>query len=191
MSLARARKRKLAKKANKGTELAKHRIAHADKTIGMSYVERYKIELTYRKEVINNLWLIYRYVMYEKYGFGRERQIRLRDKTWNEFEAIMAGYVSVPEIDKFFKEEIDFDCGLCTMDPKADRQKRIEDIAIRDLSAAFLMALLDEFNYKAKKLVNICHYTFEINDKILKNELTYDDIQEKLNKVMERGRKKK
>jgi hypothetical protein len=191
MSLARARKRKLAKKANKGTELAKHRIAHADKTIGMSYVERYKIELAYRKEVINNLWLIYRYVMYEKYGFGREGQIRLRDKTWNEFEAIMAGYVSVPEIDKFFKEEIDFDCGLCTMDPKADRQKRIEDIAIRDLSAAFLMALLDEFNYKAKKLVKICHYTFVINDKILKNELTYDDIQEKLNKVMERGRKKK
>jgi hypothetical protein len=127
--------------------------------------------------------------MHVKYGFGKDRLNRLRDKTWNEFEAIMSGFVSVPEIDRFLKGDVEFDCGLCTKDPNADRVKQIEDKAIRDLTAAFLMALLDEFNFKGKKLKNICNAAFSINDKIMNGELRYSDIRAKLAKVMERGKK--
>lgn len=191
MSLARARARKLKKQAKTGDKLSKNGLARADRAIGLSYVQQYRLEEKYRKDVIADLWLIYQYVMHERYGFGKERLIRMRNKTWNEFESIMQGYISIPEIDKFFKEEIDFDCGLCKIDPKADRQKKIEDKAIRDLSAAFLMAILDEFNFKAKRLVKVCHYTFEINDKILSGEITYDEIRAVLNKAMKRGQNEK
>ena len=156
MSLARARARKLKKQASAGDKRAKREVVRAEQNISLSYAKRYRIEQAYRKEVINNLWLIYRYTMHVKYGFGKDRLNRLRDKTWSEFKAIMSGYVSVPEIDRFLKSDIKFDCGLCTKDPKADRTKQIEDKAIRDLSAAFIMALLDEFDYKGKKLKKIC-----------------------------------
>ena len=189
MSLARARARKLKKQASADDKRARREVVRAEQNISLSYAKRYRIEQAYRKEVINNLWLIYRYTMHVKYGFGKDRLNRLRDKTWNEFEAIMSGYVSVAEINNYLKQDIDFDCGLCTKDPKADRTKQIEDKAIRDLSAAFMMALLDEFNYKGKKLKKICQYAFDINDKIMNGELRYSDIRSKLAKVMERGNK--
>jgi len=191
MSLARARARKLKKQAKTGDKLTKSGMARANQAIGMSYVQQYRLEEQYRKEVIADLWLIYQYVMHVKYRFGKERLIRMRNKTWNEFESIIKGYISVPEIDKFFRQEIKFDCGLCTKDPNADRKKKIEDKAIRDLSAAFLMALLDEFNFKGKRLVKICRYAFEINDKILSGEITYDEIRAVLNKAMKRGQNEK
>jgi hypothetical protein len=110
MSLARARARKLKKQANKGDKRAKRDIVRAEQNIELSYAKRYRIEQAYRKEVINNLWLIYRYTMHVECGFGKDRLNRLRDKTWSEFEAIMSGYVSVPEIDRFLKSDIKFDC---------------------------------------------------------------------------------
>ena len=189
MSLARARARKLKKQANKGDKLAKRSAIRASLNVEMSYAKRYRLEQIYRKEVLENLWLIYRYTMHVKYGFGKNRLNRLRDKTWNEFESIMSGFVSVPEIDRFLKSDIEFDCGLCTRDPKADRVKQIEDKAIRDLTAAFVMALLDEFGYKGKKLEKICHAAFEINDAIMNGTLTYTEIRQALAKTMERGRK--
>ena len=188
-SFARVRARKLKKQAGVGDRRARREVIRAEQNISLSYAKRYRLEQAYRTEVISNLWLIYRYTMHIKYGFGKDRLNRLRDKTWNEFEAIMSGYVSVAEINNYLKQDIDFDCGLCTKDPKADRTKQIEDKAIRDLSAAFMMALLDEFNYKGKKLKKICQYAFDINDKIMNGELRYSDIRAKLAKVMERGNK--
>jgi hypothetical protein len=57
------------------------------------------------------------------------------------------------------------------------------------LTAAFVMALLDEFGYKGKKLEKICHAAFEINDAIMNGTLTYTEIRQALAKTMERGRK--
>jgi hypothetical protein len=52
-----------------------------------------------------------------------------------------------------------------------------------------MMALLDEFNYKGKKLETICHAAFEINNAIMDGKLTYTEIKQALAKTMERGRK--
>lgn len=190
MSFARARARKLKKDAGKGDKRAIREVNKAKQTVRMTDAQRFKLENEYRKEVIANLWLIYRYTMHALYGFGRQRQLRLTEKTWNEFEAIMKGNINVVEIDQFLRSEVKFSCGLSVIDKNASRDKQIEDKAIRDLSAAFLMALLDEFNFKSRRMVKICKYAFEINKKIMNGEITYPFMRVKIKKVMERGLKK-
>ena len=189
MSFARARKRKIQKQAGTGDKRARRELEQAKQAVRMSDAQRLRLEKEYRKEVIANLWLIYRYVLHINFGFGKDRLLRLTEKTWREFEAIMAGNVNVTEIDQFLCSEIKFSCGLSVYDQKADRCRQIEDKAIRDLSAACLMALLDEFNFKSKRLEKFCHSAFKVNNLIEGGKLTYGEMRETILKAMERGRK--
>ena len=186
MSFARARARKEKKARNRGYDLGGKASASIKHNVYRSYVEQLKAEENHRKEVIADLWIIYQYAMIERYKFGAARLTRLREKTWGEFEAIMSGNVNVQEIAQFLRTDMDFSCGLTAIDKKASRWKQIEDKAIREVSAAFLMALLDEFGIKSKGLVNICHYAFDLNNKLMAKELSYKDMEERIVKVMSR-----
>ena len=185
-SFARARARKEKKARNKGYGRGEKVSASIKRNVYRSYVEQLKAEELHRKEVIANLWIIFQYTMIERYRFGAQRLTRLRNKTWGEFEAIMAGNVNVREIDQFLRNDVEFSCGLSAVDKNASRWKQIEDQAIRELSAAFLMALLDEFYIKAKGLENICHYAFDLNYKLLAGEISYKDMEKRIIKVMSR-----
>ena len=185
-SFARARARKEKKARNKGYGRGEKVSASIKRNVYRSYVEQLKAEELHRKEVIANLWIIFQYTMIERYRFGAQRLTRLRYKTWGEFEAIMAGNVNVREIDRFLRNDVEFSCGLSAVDKNASRWKQIEDQAIREVSAAFLMALLDEFYIKAKGLENICHYAFDLNYKLLAGEISYKDMEKRIIKVMSR-----
>ena len=185
-SFARARARKEKKARNKGYARGEKASASIKRNVYRSYVEQLKAEELHRKEVIANLWIIFQYTMIERYRFGAQRLTRLRNKTWGEFEAIMAGNVNVREIDQFLRNDVEFSCGLSAVDKNASRWKQIEDQTIRELSAAFLMALLDEFYIKAKGLENICHYAFDLNYKLLAGEISYKDMEKRIIKVMSR-----
>ncbi len=185
-SFARARARKEKKARNKGYARGEKVSSSINRNVYRSYVEQLKAEELHRKEVIANLWIIFQYTMIERYRFGAQRLTRLRNKTWGEFEAIMAGNVNVREIDQFLRNDVEFSCGLSAVDKNTSRWKQIEDQAIRELSAAFLMALLDEFYIKAKGLENICHYAFDLNYKLLAGEISYKDMEKRIIKVMSR-----
>ncbi|WP_173443363.1 hypothetical protein [Selenomonas ruminantium] len=190
-SLARARARKEKKARNKGYARGEKVSSSINRNVYRSYVEQLKAEEIHRKEVIANLWIIFQYTMIERYRFGAQRLTRLRNKTWGEFEAIMAGNVHVREIDQFLRNDVEFSCGLSAVDKNASRWKQIEDQAIREVSAAFLMALLDEFNIKSKGLENICHYAFDLNNKLVAGEISYTDMENRIVKVMSRKIPKK
>ena len=190
-SFARARARKEKKARNKGYARGEKVSSSINRNVYRSYVEQLKAEELHRKEVIANLWIIFQYTMIERYRFGAQRLTRLRNKTWGEFEAIMAGNVHVREIDQFLRNDVEFSCGLSAVDKNASRWKQIEDRAIREVSAAFLMALLDEFYIKAKGLENICHYAFDLNYKLLAGEISYTDMEKRIIKVMSRKIPKK
>ena len=105
-SLARARARKEKKARNKGYARGEKVSSSINRNVYRSYVEQLKAEEIHRKEVIANLWIIFQYTMIERYRFGAQRLTRLRNKTWGEFEAIMAGNVNVREIDQFLRNDV-------------------------------------------------------------------------------------
>lgn len=186
MSFARARARKEKKARNRGYARSEKVAAKLRQTQYRSYIQQLRAEENYRKEVIANLWIIYQYTMIERYKFGSGKLTRLREKAYSEFEAIMAGNVNVREIDDFLRNDIKFSCGLSAVDKNASREKQIEDKAIREVSAAFLMACLDEFGIKSKGLVNICHYAFDLNNKLVAREISYKDMENRIVRVMSR-----
>lgn len=189
-SFVRARKRKFDKARRRGDEKGVKDAMKVRHSMARTYAEQYLVDRKCWRNAVSNLTDIFMLTVHERYGFGRGRILRLRDKMRSELRAIISGNVTVKEIDDFLKKEVRLDSGLSRKYTDISRYEAIEDDAVRAVSAAFLMAMLDEFGHKGKSLANACHYAFMINDKLVKNELTYPQIREKLQKVMERGQKK-
>lgn len=188
-SFARARMRKERKAINKGYDKAKKQNKVVRRDMARTYAEQIKADIQCRRDAISNLSAIFMLTVHERYGFGRRRILRLRDKMQREFDAITSGNVNVREIDHFLMDELKLDAGLSRKYTSANHYEGIEDRVVRELTAAFLMAMLDEFGYKGNALAKTCRHAFAINDRLNKNELTYPQIRARLQKVMDRGRK--
>lgn len=189
-SLARHRKRKFDKARRKGDEKGVKDAMNVRQSMARTYAQQVIADKMCRREAIANLTDIFMLTVHEKYGFGRDRILKLRDKMQSEFDAILSKNVTVQEIDDFLKKEVKLDAGLTRKYSNLSHYEIIEDRATKEMSAAFIMAMLDEYNHKGKSLANACRYAFSINEKLNKKELTYTQIRARLQKVMDRGRKK-
>ena len=187
MGFAKKMQRKLKKKAQKGDKNAIREYNIANAAVRESYVMQLKRDRNCRKEAIHNLTASFLLAMHEGYGFGAGRLKRLQQKMQSEFDAITAGNVSVEEIAQYLKEDLKLDVGIAANDPNAGHYRQIEFKAVKEMSAAFLMAMLDEFNFKTKRLADAYDYVAALSDKANANEITYAEITDKVNKVMCRG----
>jgi hypothetical protein len=182
--------RRLEKKANKGNDRAARQYMRARRGIKQSYVDLKRWEIQTRKNVLRNLSACFLYVMHVHYGFGRGRLLKLRDKMQSEFDSITGKKVSVEEIAAFLAEEYELEVGVAVSNTK-DRERQIEEQGVRELSAAFLMALLDEFNFKQKRLTDAYWYACELSDYLADGTITYDQIHEKIEVIMNGKRRKR
>lgn len=188
-SFARARKRKERKAINKGYDKARKQNKVVRRDMARTYAEQLRMDIECRRNAISNITDIFMLTVHERYGFGRQRILRLRDKMQSEFDAITGRNVTIKEIDEFLMAELKLDAGLSKKYTSANHYESIEDRVVREMTAAFLMAMLDEFGLKGSALMKTCHHAFRINDKLESGELTYPQIRERLQKVMKRGKK--
>lgn len=186
MSFLRKQTRKIKKQANKGDRRAVREYMQARQSIKVSYVNQIIRDREYRKEVIHNLLACFLLTMHENYGFGSGRLLQLRGKMQSEFDAIVGGYVSVEEIATFLKQEIGLNVGIDEQDPNATHDRQIEFRVIKEMSSAFLMALLDEFYWKKKALAKAYNNVFALSEAVGAGEITYPEICDKVNKVFKR-----
>ena len=186
MSFARARARKEKKAARVGNERGVKQAVRVQRSVKSAYVYQLRYDTAVRKEALRNLSAVFLYAMHEKYGFGAGYLERLRNKMQSVFDAIVAGNVSVEEIAQYLHDEIKLDCGVDTQDPKADHHRQIEFKAVKEMSAAFLMALLDEFGYKKKRLGDAYMHCADLSDRLNRNEITYPKIRAEIEEVFKR-----
>lgn len=177
-----ARKRDLAMRGNE--HKARRTATRAERDVKMAYRYQMTADMFVRKTALRNLSAVFLYAMHQYEGFGRSRLERLRDKMQNVFECIIGKYVTLPEIAEFLSNEIGLDCGLVADNPKATHQRKIEFKAVQQMSAAFLMAMLDEFGYKKKRLGKAYGYCAALSDDIGDKKITYDEINEQMVKIM-------
>lgn len=185
-SFARARARKEKKAARVGNERGAKQAVRVQRSVKGAYVYQLRYDTAVRKEALRNLSAVFMYAMHEKYRFGAGYLERLRNKMQSVFDSIVAGNVSVEEIAQYLHDEIKLDCGVDTQDPKADHHRQIEFRAVKEMSAALLMALLDEFGFKAKRLGDAYLHICELSDKINRKEITYAEIRAGLEEVFKR-----
>lgn len=177
-----ARKRDLAMRGDEYK--ARKTIGKAEQTVKMAYRYQMATDMFVRKTALRNLSAVFLYAMHKYEGFGRSRLERLRDKMQNVFECIIGNYVTVPEIADFLSNDIGLDCGLAVDNPKATHHRKIEFRAVPQMSASFLMSMLDEFGYKKKRLGKAYGYCAALSDDIGDKKITYDEITAQMEKVM-------
>lgn len=188
MSFAKKMARKQKKSIQIGTRKGAREVLRSQQILRETYVQQYRRELMMRKNTLHNLSACFLLATNEKYGFGRGKLLRLRDKMQSEFDSIVAGNVSIQEIAAFLRDEMKMNLGIYN-DPKADTQRRIELQAIKEMSCAYLMALIDEFNFGTKRLGDAYDQAADLSDRVQHGKISYAEIREKIEKIFARGRK--
>lgn len=189
-SLSRKRARKEIKAVRKGQNRGERQAARANRSVKGAYVYQLAYDTAVRRKALRNLSAVFLYTMRLYYGFGVRRLTRLRTKMQSEFDCIVAKNVSVEQIADFLRSEIGLDCGMAA-EPKADHQRLIEYKAVKEMSAAFLMALLDEFGFKKKRLTDAYVHCADLSDMLHRGEITYDEISVKMEQIMKGGQEKR
>ncbi len=187
-SFARKRGRNLKKKANTGDKKAVREYRQARQAVKESMVNQLKRDHKCRKQTLINLMGCFLLAMHTGYGFGAARLVRLRDKMQSEMDAIVAGNVSVEEIADFLRDEIGLNVGIAEKDPNAGHYRQIEFKGVQQMSAAFFMALLDEYNFKKKRLADAYGKVADLSDSVAKNEIDYPEICAKVDAVINKGK---
>lgn len=186
MGFARARARKAKKDRREDMSRAEKREQRARQGVKNAYVYQMAYDHAVRKTALENLSAVFLYAMHEKYQFGAGRLARLRDKMQSEFDSIIAKNVSVEEISEYLTNEIGLYCGEGNPTDKS-RQRLIEFKAVKEMSAAFLMALLDEFGYKKKRLGDAYMHCANLSVRLDENKITYPEIRAKISEIFQRS----
>ena len=186
MGLARKAARKLEKKAHAGEKRTKARNEKAKASVKEAYVKEYIRGKLTRKQALRDLSACFLLAMHDHYKFGRGKLERLRDKMQSELDAIVAGNISIEEVAEFLQDEIGLCIGVAEDEQKASRCEQIKFKAVQEMSIAFLMALLDEFDFKKERLANAYWYVAELSDRVTKKETSYPEIHRRLTEIMAR-----
>ena len=189
-SFARKRNRKIKKQAMTGDEKAVKKYVQAMKSVKQSYVDQYRNDMLCRKQALRNLSGCFLLAMNKGYGFGRDKLLQLRDKMQSEMDAIIDGYVSIEDIAGYLREDIGVDVGIEAKNPDKGHYRQIEFKAVQQMSAAFLMALLDEFSFKKKRLSDAYGWVTSISEEVGNGNITYSEIHAEVDKIMSRKRRK-
>lgn len=164
--------------------------ARAARGLRRAYVDSLRNDMECRKEALHNLTMIFLMVMHSQYGFGIGRLKRLRDKMQSVMDCIIYKYVTVEEIAAFLREEIHLDVGINVEDPKTNHYRQIEHEAVKEMSSAFLMALLDEFGFKKKRLGDAYDYAAGLSDMLNEGKTTYEELDKQMAEIAKKGGRK-
>lgn len=185
MSLARKMARKAQKAMRVGNERGAKQAAMVKEDVKTAYVRQRLTEVETRNQALENLSSVFMIAMHERYKFGAGKLIRLRDKIRSEFESIRSGNVTVDEINDFLRDNMSFLIGG-EIEKGANRKRQIEFKATSEMSAAFLMALVDEFGFRKKRLGDAYSHCIDVCERLERKEITYPIIREQLKVVFAR-----
>lgn len=182
-----ARKAKLANR--EGEKRSRRTAAKADRDIRRSYAMQARKNQYTRLVALRNLSAVFLYAMHRDAGFGAKkgpesRLFRLRDKMQSVFDCILSGNVTIEEVEAFLRLEIGLDVSIVACDSNASWERKIEYKAVQEMEAAFLMALVDEFGYRRRRLETAYEYCARLSDELKAGKITYDYIRSEIERIM-------
>jgi hypothetical protein len=188
-SFAKKMARKAKKARREGVEKGQRVTVKASRDVKHSYLLQNCRETLTRREALRNLSAVFLYAMHRDAGFGarggpKSRLYRLRNKMQSVFDCIVSKNVTIHEISDYLRNDIELDVDIITCDPKADLLRKIEHKAVQEMEAAFLMALIDEFGYKKKRLEVAYMYCAKLSTELKTGKLTYQYIRHEIEKIM-------
>ena len=139
-------------------------------------------------EAYDTLTVIFDVAVHRKWGWGKERRARLHKKMAIHLRCLSAGAVKTSDIERIIKAETGLELDKRRLHAEWwDHEREIQYRCVDDMSAIFMIALMDEFGYKGKALDSVYDVAAEIAHEIKIGKKTVTDMRAEL----EPRRKKK
>ena len=129
----------------------------------------------------DTLTLIFDVAVHETFGWGVDMRARLHKKMSRHILCMKSRLVTTKDIERILRDEVN-------MEPEKEelnidswgRDHKIRYKAVGDLSAIFLLSLLDEFGYKTRRLDRVYKAASRIANKLKTGKVTALDLEKSL-----------
>ena len=189
MGLAREMKRKAMKSARIGEKKGLQDYARAKKAVRHVTTREIVVRESIRMEAITNIMVTMDVTTHRVFGWGSKNILRLRKKVHSEMECIHRKYVTVEDLEKIIQDELKIYFDLEKESKGSEKwslQKRVEYEVIRETSAAFLLALRDEFGMGTQRAMRAYNTLRAIWDDIHGGRLTIADMRAERDRIGKR-----
>lgn len=181
MSFAKKMARKRAKELKKDGIAAAGRSGRVEKKVRhltpREIVEDHKTVT----EVYDTLTVVLDVAVHRKWGWGKERRARLHKKMAIHLLCLKDRTVKTSDIEHIIKKETGLELDKKHLHAEWwDHEREIQYRCVDDMSAIFMIALMDEFGYKGKALGDVYDIAATIAHELKTGEKTVADLRAEL-----------
>lgn len=181
MSFAKKMARKRAKELKKGGIAATGRSGRPERKVRHLTPREIIEDRKTVTEVYDTLTVIFDVAVHRKWGWGKERRARLHKKMAIHLRCLSAGTVKTSDIERIIKDETGLELDKRHLYAEWwDHEREIQYRCVDDMSAIFMIALMDEFGYKGKALDSVYDVAAEIAHEIKIGKKTVTDLRAEL-----------
>lgn len=181
MSFAKKMARKRAKELKKDGIAAAGRSGRVEKKVRhltpREIVEDHKTVT----EAYDTLTVVLDVAVHRKWGWGKERRARLHKKMAIHLLCLKDRTVKTSDIEHIIKKEAGLELDKKHLHAEWwDHEREIQYRCVDDMSAIFMIALMDEFGYKGKALGDVYDIAATIAHELKTGEKTVADLRAEL-----------
>ncbi|WP_288763759.1 hypothetical protein [uncultured Mitsuokella sp.] len=181
MSFAKKMARKRAKELKKDGIAAAGRSGRVEKKVRhltpREIVEDHKTVT----EAYDTLTVVLDVAVHRKWGWGKERRARLHKKMAIHLLCLKDRTVKTSDIEHIIKKETGLELDKKHLHAEWwDHEREIQYRCVDDMSAIFMIALMDEFGYKGKALGDVYDIAATIAHELKTGEKTVADLRAEL-----------
>ena len=170
--------RKLARKAMKMAASEKAVATRAHKSIQHATTKQIIRDHGVVSEAYDNLMILFDVSVHRAFGWGAKTRKRLHAKMARHLLCLKKHLVTTLDIERILRDEAGLDLDKCFKDAGGwTHNRRLQYTAMNDMSAIFLLALMDEFGYKKVRLSRVYNVAADIAHQISTGAVEWADVR--------------
>lgn len=155
--------RKLARKTMKMAASEKAVATRAHKSIQHATTKQIIRDHGVVSEAYDNLMILFDVSVHRAFGWGAKTRKRLHAKMARHLLCLKGRMVTTADIERILRDEAGLDLDKCHIKAEPwDHDRRLQSSATDDMSAIFLLSLMDEFGYKKVRLSRVYNVAADI-----------------------------
>ena len=132
-------------------------------------------------EAYDNLMILFDVAVHRAFGWGAKTRKRLHAKMARHLLCLKSRMVTTGDIEKILRDEAGLDLDKCHIKAAAwDRDRKLQYRATDDMSAIFLLSIMDEFGYKKVRLARAYETAADIAHEIRTGAVQWADVRHEL-----------
>ena len=173
--------RKLARKTMKAAEQKTAVATRARRSVQHATTEQIIRDHSVVSEAYDNLMVLFDVAVHRAFGWGKKMRTRLHAKMAVHLLCLRGRMVTTGDIEKILRDEAGLDLDKCHIKAAAwDRDRKLQYSATDDMSAIFLLSIMDEFGYKKVRLSRVYNVAADIAYEISTGAVEWADVRKGL-----------